>query len=35
MVEALTDDSLIHEAPAVVGCATPSAIAHAHAPKSG
>jgi hypothetical protein len=29
MVEALTDDSLIHEAPAIVGCATPSALAHA------
>jgi hypothetical protein len=26
MVEALRDDSLIHEAPAIVGCATPSAI---------
>lgn len=25
MVEALTDDSLVHEAPAIVGCATPSA----------
>jgi NmrA-like family len=33
MVEALMDDSLIHEAPAIVGCATPSAIAHAHAPR--
>jgi hypothetical protein len=29
MVEALTDDDLIHEAPAIVGCQTPSAIAHA------
>jgi NAD(P)-dependent dehydrogenase (short-subunit alcohol dehydrogenase family) len=29
MVEALTDDSLIHEAPAIVGCNTPSALAHA------
>jgi hypothetical protein len=29
MVEALTDDSLIQEAPAIVGSATPSAIAHA------
>ena len=31
MVEALTDDSLIHEAPAIVGCQTPSALAHAGA----
>jgi len=31
MVEALTDDSLIHEAPAIVGCRTPSALAHARA----
>ena len=29
MVEALTDDALIHEAPAIVGCRTPSARAHA------
>ncbi len=29
MVEALTDDSLIHEAPAIVGRQTPSALAHA------
>lgn len=29
MVEALTDDALIHEAPAIVGCQTPSALAHA------
>lgn len=28
MVEALTDDSLIHEAPAIVGCRTESALAH-------
>jgi len=28
MVEALTDDSLIHEAPAIVGCRTASARAH-------
>ena len=28
MVEALTDDRLVHEAPAIVGCHTPSAIAH-------
>jgi hypothetical protein len=29
MVEALTDPALIHEAPAIVGCQTPSALAHA------
>ena len=29
MVEALTHDELIHEAPAIVGCQTPSALAHA------
>lgn len=29
MVEALTNDALIHEAPAIVGCQTPSALAHA------
>lgn len=29
MVHALMDDGLIHEAPAIVGCATPSAKAHA------
>lgn len=28
MVEALTDDTLIHESPAIVGCQTPSALAH-------
>lgn len=28
MVAALTDDSLVHEAPAIVGCRTPSALAH-------
>lgn len=28
MVEALTNDALIQEAPAIVGCQTPSAIAH-------
>jgi len=28
MVEALENDSLIHEAPAIVGCCTPSALAH-------
>jgi hypothetical protein len=31
MVEALTDDSLIHEAPAIVERRTPSALAHAQA----
>ncbi len=29
MVEALTNDELIHEAPAIVGCRTSSALAHA------
>ena len=29
MVEALTDDGLIHEAPAIVGCRASSALAHA------
>ena len=29
MVEALRDDKLVHEAPAIVGCRTPSALAHA------
>jgi NAD(P)-dependent dehydrogenase (short-subunit alcohol dehydrogenase family) len=28
MVEALNNDQLIHEAPAIVGCQTPSALAH-------
>jgi hypothetical protein len=28
MVEALQNDELIHEAPAIVGCQTPSALAH-------
>ena len=31
MVEALTNDELVHEAPAIVGCRTPSALAHATA----
>ncbi len=31
MVEALKNDELIHEAPAIVGCRTPSALAHAMA----
>jgi hypothetical protein len=29
MVEALTNDELIQETPAIVGCQTPSALAHA------
>ena len=29
MVHALEDDALIHQAPAIVGCRTPSALAHA------
>jgi NAD(P)-dependent dehydrogenase (short-subunit alcohol dehydrogenase family) len=29
MVEALANDELVHEAPAIVGCLTPSALAHA------
>lgn len=29
MVEALTDPALVHEAPAIVGCKAPSALAHA------
>ena len=29
MVEALENDELVHEAPAIVGCKTPSALAHA------
>ena len=28
MVDALTNDELIHEAPAIVGCRAPSALAH-------
>src|SRR3990170_397979 len=31
MVAALEDDALVHEAPAIVGCGTPSALAHAAA----
>jgi hypothetical protein len=31
MVAALEDDALIHEAPAIVGCRSPSALAHARA----
>jgi hypothetical protein len=33
MVAALTNDGLIHEAPAIVGCRTPSALTHAAAGK--
>jgi hypothetical protein len=33
MVEALENDNLVHEAPAIVGCRTPSALAHAAAGK--
>lgn len=33
MVEALTDDTLIHEAPAIVGRLSPSALAHAETRK--
>ena len=29
MVEALENDELVHEAPAIVGCQTPSALSHA------
>ena len=29
MVEAIENDELVHEAPAIVGCRTPSALAHA------
>lgn len=35
MVEALENDELIHEAPAIVGCRTPSALAHAAAAGPG
>jgi NAD(P)H-binding len=35
MVEALKNDKLIHEAPAIVGCQTPSALAHTAAAASG
>jgi uncharacterized protein YbjT (DUF2867 family) len=31
MVAAIGDDELVHEAPAIVGCRTPSALAHAAA----
>src|SRR5205814_4034629 len=35
MVEALTDDELVHEAPAIVGRQTPSALAHTVAMRDG
>ncbi len=35
MVAALENDNLIHEAPAIVGCRTPSALAHASETKTG
>ena len=35
MVEALENDALIHKAPAIVGCRTPSALAHAAAAGPG
>jgi hypothetical protein len=35
MIEALVNDELIHEAPAIVGCRTPSALAHAAAVARG
>lgn len=35
MVAALENDSLIHEAPAIVGCRTPSALVHAAAAGPG
>jgi hypothetical protein len=35
MVEALTDDELIHEAPAIVGRQTPSALAHTVTTRDG
>jgi hypothetical protein len=33
MVAALENDLLVHEAPAIVGCKTPSALAHGSAPE--
>ncbi|PWU45915.1 short-chain dehydrogenase [Micromonospora globispora] len=35
MVEALTDDELVHQAPAIVGRQTPSALAHSVAARGG
>ena len=31
LVAAIANDALVHEAPAIVGCRTPSALAHAAA----
>ena len=35
MVAALTDDSLLHEAPAIVSCKSPSALAYSDDPNGG
>jgi hypothetical protein len=35
MVATLENDELIHEAPAIVGCCTPSTLAHAAAVQPG
>jgi hypothetical protein len=35
MVAALENDALVHEAPAIVGCRTPSALAHAASGRAG
>lgn len=35
MVAALDDDELVHEAPAIVSCRAPSALAHARAAEAG
>lgn len=35
MVSALENDGLVHEAPAIVGCKTPSALAHAVTTEAG
>jgi hypothetical protein len=35
MVAALENDGLVHEAPAIVGCRTPSALAHTAAARAG
>ena len=35
MVHALEDDHLVHEAPAIVGCRTPSALAHGPSSSAG
>ena len=34
MVEALANDELIHEAPAIVGCRTPLVLAHGSTPSA-